>query len=138
MKLSRLLKAIFELPMLLMKFRDINVLSYSLEVGWLGWLMVDPIMKYHYKCATRSTCRVQMKETCWLVSNSVFPDLRGESDAEDEQGVSEEVDVVVEHLVGRDQKVTDEAHQPRVSVHHFVLEKAIKISVALLPFPKSV
>ena len=54
-----------------------------------------------------------------------FPDLGGEADAEDQQRVSEEVDVVVEHLVGRDEEVADEAHQPRVPVHHVVLERLI-------------
>ena len=38
---------IFEIPMLLMKFRDINVMLYSLEVGWL---MVDPMRQVSLEC----------------------------------------------------------------------------------------
>ena len=54
--------------------------------------------------------------------NSDFPDLCGEPDAENEERVPEEVDVVVEHLVGGDEGVAHKAHQSRVTVHHVVLE----------------
>ena len=52
-----------------------------------------------------------------------IPYFASKADAENEERVAEEVDVVVEHLVGADEGVADEAEQPRVCVDHVVLKE---------------
>ena len=55
-------------------------------------------------------------------SQSGVPYLAGKADAENQERIAEEVNVVVEHLVGADEGVADEAEQPRVCVDHVVLK----------------